>query len=342
MDSNSDSDFYGTKTVSMLLIPKLTSIGNDQEVQNLRDRAQDFNSTKWWTRHGLNGGTQSHATTTSIMKKDDRLSSPIHKIKLEETEAEAKPLNTFSPSCTESSSNNKAAGADAEEDSPEDGNSRSDSDSNNPYAGVPFAWQYNETLSSFLARLPPSTTPQTKETPWIYVCNPCWKHSDTTTVTIKHEERPFSSSPPAKPPLGCENEGPLPHTALEGGGLRHFIHGGKQRLGILAQFAEDLRTEKRMTTARKEKELVDERKLCAEDILTLAHFSHVRVGKVSASISNFRPLLQASSCQPFTTTGCIGLVFAMIKLRLPESVTLGHNLIRITNDDAVDALHPAK
>lgn len=42
----------------------------------------------------------------------------------------------------------------------------------NPYAGVPYAWQLTESVGDFLARLPPSTTAQTEDRPWIFICNP--------------------------------------------------------------------------------------------------------------------------------------------------------------------------
>ncbi|KAM0180248.1 hypothetical protein ACHAPF_002417 [Botrytis cinerea] len=42
----------------------------------------------------------------------------------------------------------------------------------NPYAGQACAWQLDESIESFLQRLPPRTTEITPSTPWIFVTNP--------------------------------------------------------------------------------------------------------------------------------------------------------------------------
>lgn len=42
----------------------------------------------------------------------------------------------------------------------------------NPYQGLSYARQLEETAEVFLQRLPPSRTPLSQETPWIFVANP--------------------------------------------------------------------------------------------------------------------------------------------------------------------------
>jgi hypothetical protein len=42
----------------------------------------------------------------------------------------------------------------------------------NPYEGHPNGRQLGETVEQFLERLPPATTPQSNEVPWIFIANP--------------------------------------------------------------------------------------------------------------------------------------------------------------------------
>ncbi|KAJ1325583.1 DUF1917 domain-containing protein [Microdochium nivale] len=92
----------------------------------------------------------------------------------------------------------------------------------NPYAGVPYAWQLTETVDNFLCRLPPSTT---EGYPWIYVCNP-------------YIQRKPKSSSPNQQIVGCEDEGPEDNDA----DLTSLIQGGMERLHMVSDFADHLRT----------------------------------------------------------------------------------------------------
>src|SRR5438045_6428313 len=42
----------------------------------------------------------------------------------------------------------------------------------NPYEGLCYARQLNETVEEFLERLPPATTRQSHKIPWIFIANP--------------------------------------------------------------------------------------------------------------------------------------------------------------------------
>lgn len=51
-------------------------------------------------------------------------------------------------------------------------NNKKEAQLSNPYEGLSYARQLEETADVFLERLPPSRTPWSAETPWIYVANP--------------------------------------------------------------------------------------------------------------------------------------------------------------------------
>src|SRR5690606_1827169 len=89
----------------------------------------------------------------------------------------------------------------------------------NPYEGCSFAWQLTETLDSFLARLPPSTTQASEDLPWIYICNP-------------HVPRKHKSEAQNQLSKGNENEG----TEEEGTNLALASEGGITRLHLLTEF----------------------------------------------------------------------------------------------------------
>ncbi|KAJ2896295.1 hypothetical protein MKZ38_005697 [Zalerion maritima] len=134
----------------------------------------------------------------------------------------------------------------------------------NSYAGVPYAWQLPESVDSFLKRLPPSTTPRTAQTPWIFICNPHW-----------NQPLAQKSSTPANDVHGCENEAPLP---LNGTDLAKFVRGGMERLHITAGLLDDLRRSS-LPQGKKTKETKSEQDLCSSDILGLANILNVRAGK---------------------------------------------------------------
>ncbi|KAM3441389.1 hypothetical protein NHJ13734_002883 [Beauveria thailandica] len=132
----------------------------------------------------------------------------------------------------------------------------------NPYAGVPFAWQLTETVDNFLARLPPSQTAQTPETPWIYICNPYIPRvakSDGLGQTSKDNE----------------DEGP----EQEGARLDVVIEGGMERLELLGTFLREVPNFGKPPSTT-ERERNKERSQATLDILHLAHIGKVRAGKV--------------------------------------------------------------
>lgn len=133
----------------------------------------------------------------------------------------------------------------------------------NPYSGVPYAWQLTETVDDFLHRLPPATTDQTEDTPWIFICNPYIPR------VHKHQGEGQSS-------LGNEDEAP----EEEGSQILLVEQGGRERLELACSFIEGLKkTNKRESTI--ERDVRKERKQAVDDILTLAHAARVRAGKVS-------------------------------------------------------------
>ncbi|RYP84096.1 hypothetical protein DL769_001241 [Monosporascus sp. CRB-8-3] len=124
----------------------------------------------------------------------------------------------------------------------------------NPYAGVLYAWQLSESVDSFLARLPPSITPQTKSRRWIFICNPY----------VKQTFAPKEPAPSNKV-RGCEDEAPQP---AEGMDLPTFLQGGMERLHILSNFIEGAE-DANLPPSRKSLEIRNERTRAGRDILHL-------------------------------------------------------------------------
>lgn len=135
----------------------------------------------------------------------------------------------------------------------------------NPYEGVEYAWQLTETVDAFLARLPPATTDQTEEVPWIFICNPY-----IARVEKRHSDNQFSK--------GNEDEAPQE----EGSRLQLIVEGGMERLDLVSSFAGKAKNMPKAASTI-EREISKERKQAAEDILNLAHAGKVRTGKVSIS-----------------------------------------------------------
>ncbi|OAA73663.1 Translation Initiation factor eIF- 4e-like domain protein [Cordyceps fumosorosea ARSEF 2679] len=131
----------------------------------------------------------------------------------------------------------------------------------NPYAGVPYAWQLSETVDEFLARLPPATTDQTLETPWIFICNPY----------IPRVPKSESLNQTSK---GNEDEGP----EQEGSRFDVVIEGGMERLELLGTFLRGVSSFGKPPSAT-EREKNKERAQATRDILQLAHVAKVRAGK---------------------------------------------------------------
>lgn len=136
----------------------------------------------------------------------------------------------------------------------------------NPYAGVPYAWQLTETVDGFLARLPPRTTTQSLELPWIYICNP-W---------IPRVGRAGTHFQAAK---GNEDEAPQE----EGSQLQVFLTGGMERLELVTGFMENANKTGR-AVATVERDVKKESMQAAQDILDLAHAAKIRPGKVTCPL----------------------------------------------------------
>ncbi|RFU73543.1 hypothetical protein TARUN_8705 [Trichoderma arundinaceum] len=133
----------------------------------------------------------------------------------------------------------------------------------NAYAGISYAWQLTETIDNFLSRLPPSTTDQTPEVPWIFICNPY----------IPRVHRLESQSQFSK---GNEDEAP----EEEGSKTGIVAQGGLERLQLVSKFIEGIQ---RMGKSKSfvEKEIRKEQKQAIDDILNLAYLAKVRTGKLS-------------------------------------------------------------
>ena len=128
-----------------------------------------------------------------------------------------------------------------------------------------YAWQLTETVDDFLARLPPSRTAQTPDTPWIYICNPY-----------------IATARPRWPVRACEDEGPLP--ARGAPDLATFCEGGTERLHLASSFIDHCRASAAVAGGVSRSAVARE---CAEagadagtEILALARALGVRSGKV--------------------------------------------------------------
>jgi hypothetical protein len=132
----------------------------------------------------------------------------------------------------------------------------------NPYSGIPCAWQLTETVDQFLSRLPPATTDQTPEIPWIFICNPY-----IPRVHKLESQGQFSK--------GNENEAP----EEEGSDTAIVAQGGLERLHLVSKFIEGMQRSGKGKSVV-EKEIRKEQKKAVDDILNLAHLVKVRTGKV--------------------------------------------------------------
>lgn len=148
----------------------------------------------------------------------------------------------------------------------------------NPYEGqFCCARQLNETIDSFLSRLPPATTDVGASIAWIYVANPYIPRQD----------------------CGGGEEAP----AEFGADLGKFVEGGEKRLEMCSDFVRVL--EARTAAGRggrggaglaaapakamAAREIAKEKAECVDDILMLAKVLKVRTGKVKSD-SPFYPL----------------------------------------------------
>ncbi len=133
----------------------------------------------------------------------------------------------------------------------------------NPYAGVPYAWQLTEKVDDFLARLPPLTTEQSEQVPWIFICNPY----------IPRADKRQSDSELLK---GNQDEAPVE----EGSKLEWVVQGGIERLQML-QDVHRMLQEAGKSPSFIQREMNKQRKKAGLDVLHLAHAGKVRTGKVS-------------------------------------------------------------
>lgn len=132
----------------------------------------------------------------------------------------------------------------------------------NCYAGRPNAWQLEESVDTFLSRLPPETTVVGEQIPWILIGNP-------------HRRLDGGTGSQADPTLRLSDEGPNDSECR----LGRFMAGGMERLHLLAAFMERARGNQ-VASAVIETELAAEKEAAQRDILRLAHMLHVRCGKV--------------------------------------------------------------
>ncbi|KAI1385252.1 DUF1917-domain-containing protein [Hypoxylon trugodes] len=131
----------------------------------------------------------------------------------------------------------------------------------NPYAGMENAWQLTETIEEFVQRVPPATTDETPENPWIWVCNPYInrkRKSDSENQKIR----------------GGEDEAP----EEEGADLNSVVEGGMARLHFASDFINMCKSSGKnpnFISRECRKAGTD----AAKDILDLAKAHHVRCGK---------------------------------------------------------------
>ncbi|KAI1759253.1 DUF1917-domain-containing protein [Hypoxylon sp. FL1150] len=131
----------------------------------------------------------------------------------------------------------------------------------NPYAGIKYAWQLTETIQNFLERVPPATTDQTPDDPWIWVCNPY----------IKRQKKREASNQLVR---GGEDEAP----EEEGADLGSVIEGGMARLHLASKFISFCKSsgnQPALVTRECRKAGTD----AAKDILDLAKAHRVKCGK---------------------------------------------------------------
>lgn len=130
----------------------------------------------------------------------------------------------------------------------------------NPYAGKASAWQLDETVDAFLARLPPSRITVT-EVDWIFICNPYAGRKLKEGV--------------GKVTGGKDDEDPVEEDSR----LEHFIEGGTAFLDVHDRFLEPTRGKGRLPTKIK-REVVQATDEAAANILALAVATNIRHGKV--------------------------------------------------------------
>lgn len=141
----------------------------------------------------------------------------------------------------------------------------------NPYEGqTACAKQLKESIDTFLARLPPSSTEATIQVPWIYLANP-------------YIPRAHRGGEEAPEEFGAD--------------LRRFVEGGAARLEMYGDMLREVQDKaagsqttvsgggsswKGPSKAAVDRELAIQKEGCVNDLLMLAKVLKVRTGKVSA------------------------------------------------------------
>lgn len=134
--------------------------GDDETKAKFEAEVKAFNPREWWDVHAwnfqsliawdkaqVNGGAQS-----AKRPAEETTKSPAKKVKL-------------------SSTGNSHKSDDSAKTQPASTTRRRRDDPHNPYEDLHTAYQLNETVSEFVARLPPSTT-NVSTGPWLWVADP--------------------------------------------------------------------------------------------------------------------------------------------------------------------------
>lgn len=143
----------------------------------------------------------------------------------------------------------------------------------NPFANDTYAWQLTESVDAFLKRLPPATTEETPDHPWIWICNPY----------IKRKAKKDAQNQQVR---GGENEVPED----EGADIATLMQAGQERLHFVSSFIDEFRkpgVASALIAQESKKAGID----AANDILSLAQGLRVTCGKVSQvshPVSEFR------------------------------------------------------
>ncbi|RYO77704.1 hypothetical protein DL766_006053 [Monosporascus sp. MC13-8B] len=230
MDSDSDSDFYG----------------DDETIADLRARVKRYDVTARWA---LNAQAQMPMRLQALRQSpptpaEDTAPGPATVPTSTEPDAASNSSNSMDTTAAVTSTTRM----------------------HNPYAGVRYARQLDETIEAFLARLPPASTPATAALPWIYIYNP-----------LRSARKPSQAGNRDRSQVvvrGAEDEAPVE----QGADLRTFCEGGMERLHLATRFIEQCRGSG-MARAFVARECRKAGADAAREVLDLAHALRVRCGK---------------------------------------------------------------
>ncbi|RYP64396.1 hypothetical protein DL769_006677 [Monosporascus sp. CRB-8-3] len=232
MDSDTDSDFYG----------------DDETIADLEARVEHYDVAARWA---LNAQAQMPIRLQALRQL------PATPAKDTAPGPATVPASTEPDAASNSSNSTDTTAAAA---------ATPTTHLHNPYAGVRYARQLDETIEAFLARLPPASTPASAALPWIYIYNPLRSgrkpsqdgNRDRSQVVVR----------------GAEDEAPVER----GADLRTFCEGGMERLHLATQFIEQCRGSG-MAPAFVARECRKAGADAAREVLDLAHALRVRCGK---------------------------------------------------------------